>query len=320
MATHTTAGYEFPTPQRSGIWIDTLLLAVRTVFLLLGLAALVHLSLDPARADAQEDDLDGALAQTVLDRSGVFSDGKPGWYGNENWIERALREAEVTAIAPIGIGVTRPSKVDLEWTYSPGSAPLHFAAVFKPITWQREPTRRESYQAEVAAYRLSRFLGLDRVPPTVVRDIGKERGSLQLWVEHARPFSTLLEQGTSPGQPLVYARERARMRLFDSLLCNPDRNTGNFLVAESSHLILIDHSRSLVAPSPAHRKMIEAPPRVEPLLIEALARLDEVALDELLADVLGKSDRKLLLHRRDRILRQIRGTAKQSPAYLRTRM
>lgn len=45
-----------------------------------------------------------------------------------------------------------------------------------------KPFKEEAILAEVAAYKASRFLGLCLVPPTVLRTIGKQVGSLQLFI------------------------------------------------------------------------------------------------------------------------------------------
>ena len=49
--------------------------------------------------------------------------------------------------------------------------------------WKSSRAPYAGYRAEVLAYELSELLGLDLVPPTVVRELGGEVGSFQLFVE-----------------------------------------------------------------------------------------------------------------------------------------
>ena len=82
---------------------------------------------------------------------------------------------------------------------------------------------------------LSRALGWDLVPPTVLRPDGPAGpGSLQLFVDAdpERHYFTFTEA------------EKQRLRpaaVFDLLVNNADRKGGHVLLGESDHLWLIDH-------------------------------------------------------------------------------
>lgn len=90
-------------------------------------------------------------------------------------------------------------------------------------------------QREVAAFVVSRALGWDLVPPTVLRPDGPAGpGSLQLFVDadperHYFSFSQAEKQRLRPAA------------LFDLLINNADRKGGHVLLGESDHLWLIDH-------------------------------------------------------------------------------
>ncbi len=87
----------------------------------------------------------------------------------------------------------------------------------------------------MAAYVVSRTLGWDLVPPTVLRPDGPAGpGSLQLFVDadperHYFSFSAAEKQRLRPAA------------LFDLLINNADRKGGHVLLGESDHLWLIDH-------------------------------------------------------------------------------
>ena len=42
---------------------------------------------------------------------------------------------------------------------------------------------RDSYESELAAYRINEILGLNNIPPTVYREVEGRSGSVQIWVE-----------------------------------------------------------------------------------------------------------------------------------------
>ncbi|MEJ2084942.1 MAG: hypothetical protein P8Y44_04590, partial [Acidobacteriota bacterium] len=89
---------------------------------------------------------------------------------------------------------------------------------------------RDSYTGQIAAYELSRMLGIDNVPPTVERRIHSTRGSAQLWIENARTEQDRLEANMEPPDYNVWNQRYADMRVFDNLINNIDRNQGNLLI------------------------------------------------------------------------------------------
>ena len=121
------------------------------------------------------------------------------------------------------------------------------------IAGRSYPVFRDSYLFEPAAYELATLLGIHNVPPAVLRRIGGRDGSLQLWVENARDE----EEGIRPLHPPsvdAWIRQLRDMILFDNLIFNMDRNTGNILITQGYSLMMIDHTRAfqqkvgLVAP------------------------------------------------------------------------
>jgi uncharacterized repeat protein (TIGR03843 family) len=111
-------------------------------------------------------------------------------------------------------------------------------AVYKPARGERplwDFPEGSLAQREVAAYVVSRALGWDLVPPTVLRPDGPAGpGSLQLFVDAdpERHYFTFSEE------------EKQRLRpaaAFDLLINNADRKAGHALLGEQGHLWLIDH-------------------------------------------------------------------------------
>jgi len=104
---------------------------------------------------------------------------------------------------------------------------------------------------EVAAYRVSAFLGWDLVPPTVLRDGPLGQGSVQLFVPHdpADHYFTLIDE------PDLHPR-LAQIATFDLLVNNADRKGGHVLrVLDADRLVGIDHGLTF-HPQPKLRTVI----------------------------------------------------------------
>lgn len=111
--------------------------------------------------------------------------------------------------------------------------------IYKPLRgerplWDFEPGL---HRREVAAYLLSAHLGLDLVPPTVLRDGPFGEGSLQWFVEadHRQHYFTLFESRPDLHDAL------AVFAFFDLLANNTDRKSGHVLIDADDHLWGIDH-------------------------------------------------------------------------------
>lgn len=111
-------------------------------------------------------------------------------------------------------------------------------AVYKPsrgerTLWDFPPQTLAA--REVAAYLVSRELGWDLVPPTVLREDGPAGpGSLQQYVE-ADPERHYFTFSPSEKSRLIPAAA------FDVLINNADRKGGHVLLGPDDHLWLIDH-------------------------------------------------------------------------------
>lgn len=159
------------------------------------------------------------------------------WVEQRDLYEQRLLSAEVVVVEDVGEGVTEPKKVTLDVN---GET---FHGLFKPIKRGRQHGFWESYQAEIAAYELDKMLELGMVPPTVERRIDGELGSLQFWVEDCDVYKRVEDKIPMTA---LFSQQVSRMKMFDNLIYNDDRNGGNFLVDDSGTVILIDHSRAFI--------------------------------------------------------------------------
>ena len=218
------------------------------------------------------------------------------WVGREAEFEELLMTAEVVSIKDIGVGVTKPSSAILK------KGDVEFKAAFKPITRGRSSGGFwESYEAEVAAYELDKMLGLNMVPPTVVRKIDRKKGSLQFWVEDCRLYGEVMNIVPAT---VGWSHQLSRMKIFDNLILNEDRNARNFLVDPEHDIILIDHSRAFLTKKKIG-KGNKLPNQYDRELMAKLEALDKDLLEAQLKDILMGGQIKAIISRRDKLVEEM---------------
>ena len=118
-------------------------------------------------------------------------------------------------------------------------------AIYKPLRGDRPLWDFEAglHRRELAAFLLSEAMGIELVPPTVIRDGPLGEGSMQWFVEadHQQHYFTIYE-----------AREDLRdvmreVALFDILANNTDRKSGHVLIDGDDHIWGIDHGLCFAA-------------------------------------------------------------------------
>ena len=162
---------------------------------------------------------------------------------------------------------------------------------------------RDSYTSQVAAYRLGRLLKVHNIPPTVLRRSDGRKGSAQLWIENGMMEKERLEKGIEPADRTLWNQLYSDMRVFDNLINNIDRNTGNMLVDSSGHLWLIDHTRSFGRDRSLPRP--ETIARCSNRLHQAILELDQAAVESQLEELLAKGEIKAIFHRRTALLKKL---------------
>ncbi|BCS32116.1 hypothetical protein TBR22_A13250 [Luteitalea sp. TBR-22] len=216
------------------------------------------------------------------------------WRGHEAEVEEFLRTAVVERFTDIPVGVTKPRR----GYFAPGG-PVRSMA-WKPLPEWLLNGKQESYRAEIAAYQLSRYLGLDVVPPVVERQEKGVRGAAVYWIDGVRPWN--------PAEPPkvtgpTWAMQLSRMMMFDQLVANTDRNQGNLLHDDAGHLYLIDHSRAFT--TKRDLAGLKAPQQYDRALWERMTALTREDLTAALGQVLDASRIEAILVRRDQMARQI---------------
>ena len=114
--------------------------------------------------------------------------------------------------------------------------------VFKACATKKEEDMKDAY-AEVAAYQASIKLGFPYVPPTVIREIAKKKGSLQLFVKTTIDPSS--EDNFQKAWEELNEEEKTNLKVFYFVFGQWDTGPHNSLIWRQDrkiHLIAIDNS------------------------------------------------------------------------------
>ncbi|MCG6925327.1 MAG: hypothetical protein LJF30_08460 [Acidobacteria bacterium] len=229
-------------------------------------------------------------------------EGQPLPFQSDAEILEFLRTAEVKERKRTDTGVAGAEKLLLEKDGTRAHACFRVVDIEKNnVTYGRFYFDfRDSYRHECAAYELARWLGLDFVPPTVLRRVDGKDGSVQIWLENA-----LGSQGFEPPDVRAWTSQVWDKDLFDNLILNVDRNLGNVLRDEQYKLWLIDHTRAFQPerelPNP------EALARVRRQIWDRLLETTKEDLKELLGDYLDGKQLTSLAKRREALIKHVRG-------------
>lgn len=158
----------------------------------------------------------------------------------QKW-EEYLKAADITGHEQIQSreAVTSPYILELEKN-----------GISKQAIWKNPEGRMrgflEGWKWEIAAYRLSKYLELNMVPPTVEKRFQGKRGSCQLWIDAWMSLKEKYDKDISvpPIHVLNWNRALYLQRAFDNLIANEDRHQNQYLITKDWRMILIDHSRS----------------------------------------------------------------------------
>jgi len=216
-------------------------------------------------------------------------------------MERFLRTARVVSNVAVGQGVTGARRLELE------SGGQRHRAVFKTVDNRFEfdyhfgaetaAGFRDSFEHEIAAYKLDKLLGLGLVPPVVEREVDGLRGSLQVWVtrEHLRYVRKHPLPAPDRADDDVHA-----VRLLDYLF-NTDRHLRNLFFDEEWRPVVIDQSMAFHALTVPYRPLFRFPREA----VARLRALDRRQLESALGRHLEEKQIDALEARRRVVLEQV---------------
>lgn len=219
-----------------------------------------------------------------------------------------LSTARVLSSRWIGQGITHPRKLLME------KDGIQMHAIFRDVDRKEDIGRladgsfesnfRDSFIFEKAAYELSRLLGFDSVPPVVLRKYRGTDGSIQVWIEAAMTWEDRIKRKLRPPNLSYWNHQLRSLKVFDELIQNTDRNSGNLLIDKEWKLWFIDHTRAFRRSS-----KLRDPKRLnrcERSLWENLQALDESTLRRTLGPYLERVQIKTIMKRRDVIVAHFR--------------
>ncbi|HUV13404.1 MAG TPA: hypothetical protein VMY18_07150 [Acidobacteriota bacterium] len=245
-------------------------------------------------------------ASEGFQRSWLGPDGNLLPFKNDSEILEFMRTAEVVKTKTISDGVTKPEKVLLEKDGVQMNAVFRDVDVFKRKWKSADGLKlnfRDSCFFEIAAYEMALLLGLDSVPPVLKRKIKGKDGSLQAWVEEAMTEKSRKKNDVTPPTPRFWMLQYQIMYLFDNLLFNDDRNTGNILIDRDWGLWLIDHTRAFRPVS--ELKNASSIILCERGVWEKLKNLEDSVIEERLGEYLDTYEMKTLLARKQKMIEHV---------------
>lgn len=274
-------------------------LSLLTLFLT---GAVVLAAGPPARAQAPPSG--PPAAQSVPPRVLYGPEGDRLPFPNDEQILEFLKHARVLEKTPIGQGVTQPDRLLLE------RSGVRARAVFHDINESKRNVRlagkgfigdfRDSYRNQVAGYEMSRLLGMDNVPPAVVREVDGVEGSAALWIEDGYLEMDRERRGAPYPDRVDWDRRLADIRVFDNVINNIDRNQTNILFDSHGKIWMIDTTRAFGATAelPYEARIS----RCSRSLWEALRSLDREAARRRLRPYLSGLQIKMTFRRLDRLI------------------
>ena len=153
-----------------------------------------------------------------------------------------------------------------------------------------------NYRAEVLAYEIDQKFGFNLVPPTVERQIGRQKGSVQFFESEATNYGNFWFANKS---------DIDKQSLFDYLIDNRDRHDGNYLVDKSNRVISIDNGMSFTGKGYYIKNFKEREFQISQFLEtedgqRVLQRLKQTPLDDLKTEIsqyLGVPDAEKFIDR-----------------------
>ena len=216
-----------------------------------------------------------------------------------------LLNAKVIASKQGGKGITNPYKLTLT------DGTITHDASFQPVNEHKmkmefsdghtEYNFVDSYHYNIAAYELSRMLGIDdMVPVYVERKWSGLIGSLSWWIPWKWDEGMRQQQRVHPPNIDAWDKQMYKIRVLDNLVYDTDPNLTNVLITEDWKIWRIDFTRAFRL----NNSLLDP----KGLLMcdrQLLQKLKDLNFDDVLARTkphLNKGEVKAVLQRRDKIV------------------
>lgn len=214
-------------------------------------------------------------------------------------MEIFLRTAEIG-----GRGAGPGGRTDA-WKLMLTSLDVTRPALFRYIDRHRPDPLADSYKYDLAAYALSKYLGLAFVPPIVERTVEGIPGALQAFVPRARSIVDLRENKVPPTDPEAFDHDLADLTVFQALVFDDCRNEKDTLVGgDEGRVYRVDFSEAF-APDTGNAPGCVIN-RCSSLLFRRLVAWEDKTVSGYLGRYLSDEEIKALNTRRSLIVRRIR--------------
>ncbi|MEE8400202.1 MAG: hypothetical protein V3S89_14410 [Desulfobacterales bacterium] len=246
-------------------------------------------------------------SQPIGQKQWMGPDGQLLPFSTADEVCEFLRTAEIQGMQRIPTGLTKPKKLLLEKDGTKANAIFHsFRREKRQMKLGRELVShyRDSYLNQVAAYEMSRLLGMTNVPPTVLREISGRKGSVQLWIENGRTEKKRREEKIELENLSAINLCTYDMWVFDYLINNIDRHLDNILYDPDWQLWLIDHTRAFGRdPGLLVKGKLR---RCSRSMWTKLQSLDDQVISQTLEPYMGRKEINALLSRRKEIVSRLK--------------
>ena len=178
-------------------------------------------------------------------------------------IVQFLQNAKVVKTKSIGKGVTGAIRATLSDGTLTHDAQIQTIDEKKRAEFSagkvREFNFEDSWRFNVAAYRVDRLIGLGMVPVSVPRTWKSDRSAFTWWIDDVHDGRGGAPQGaTQPPDSGIWNEQMQLVKLFDQLIANTDRNSGNLLIGTSWQVWAIDHTRAFRTQNTLRRRPTSA--------------------------------------------------------------
>jgi len=219
-------------------------------------------------------------------------------------LEEYLRTAKITSIeVKESEGRTAPWEVTLD------DGKIQRRGRFKHVHRSRPHYLPDSYHYEIAAYELTKLLGIHTIPPVVEREIDNIRGALQVYVEGCFLLSKLKNRSVAPPDKEKFAYSLQELSVLENLTycVRDERDT---LINEITwHVCRVDFSEAF-APEMNLIPGSEIT-RCSRKLYDGLSNLSSDALRSKLGVHLNKDEIEALLKRGKLVLEKLNNLIKE---------
>ena len=182
---------------------------------------------------------------------------------------------------------------------------------------------RDSWEFNIAGYRIDRLIGMNIVPVSVQRNHGYSPAAFTWWLDDVKMdeeerLERKKKDPTKESEPPDVEKWNQQMqmvRVFDELIGNVDRNLGNLVITNDWRVWPIDHTRAFRT-----NKQLKTPAnvtRADRAVFERMKALDKETLKKATGKHLSTFQIDAILARRDAIVKRL-GELGPSALYDRT--